>query len=78
MQPLTQNQSKSVENVSSPLLLKYLLRAIKPWDKDSVIEIPIEEAFFRYAIDQLVVKDDITKVCNMEEIGATTMTLYIR
>ena len=43
-----------------------------------MIEILIEEAPFGYAIDQLVVKDDITQVCNMEEVGATIVELYIR
>ena len=43
-----------------------------------MIEIPIEEAPFGYAIDQLVLKDDITQVCKIEEIGATTMVLYAR
>ena len=78
VQLLTQSQSESVGNVPCPLSLKYLLRAIKPWDKDAVIEIPIEAAAFGYAIDQLVLKDDITQVCKMEEIGATTMALYAR
>ena len=64
--------------MSCPLSLKYLLRAIKPWDKDAVIEILIEPAAFRYAIDQLVLKDNITQVCKMEKIGVTTVALYAR
>ena len=41
-------------------------------------EIPIEAAAFGYAIDQLVLKDDITQVCKMEEIGVTAVALYAR
>ena len=61
-----------------PLSLKYLLRAIELWDKHAAKKIPIKAAAFGYAIDQLVLKDDITQVCKMEEIGATTMALYAR
>ena len=78
VQPLTQGQSESMENVSCPLSLKYLLRTIKPWDKHAVIKILKESATFGYAIDLLVLKDDITQVCKMEEIGATTVALYTR
>ena len=61
-----------------PLSLRLLLRAIKPWDKDGVIEIPIEEAPFGIAFEHLVLKYDITYVCNMEDIGAMAVALYIR
>ena len=64
--------------MSCPLSLKYFLRAIKPWDKDAVIKISIEAAAFGYASDQLVLKDDITQVCKMEEIGAMVVALYVR
>ena len=67
-----------MRNVPCPLLLRLLLRAIKPWDKDAVIEILIDEAPLGITFDQLVLKDDITQVCNMEEIGAATVALYIR
>ena len=67
-----------MRNVPCPLSLRYLLRAVEPWDKDAPKEILIDAGAFGYAIDQLVLKDDITQVCKMEEIGATTMTLYAR
>ena len=57
-----------------PTIIKVFAEAIKPWDKDAVIEISIEEAPFGIAF----VKRDITQLCNMEEIGATTVTLCIR
>ena len=41
-------------------------------------EIPIEVVAFGYAFDQLVLKDNITQVCKMEEIGATAMALYAK
>ena len=61
-----------------PTVIKYLLRAIEPWDKDATKEISIEAAAFEYAIDQLMLRDDISQVCKMEEIGVTIMTLYAR
>ena len=78
IQPFTQSQMESVRNMTCPLSLRLLLRAIKHWDKDAVIEIPIDEAPFGITFDKLVLKDDISQVCNMEDIRATTVTLYIR
>ena len=39
-----------------------------------MIMILIEEATFGIAFDQLVLKDDITQVCKMQEIEVTTVT----
>ena len=61
-----------------PLSLLLLLRVIKPWDKDAVITISIEEATFGIAFDQLMLKDDITQVCKIQEIGVMVVTLYVR
>ena len=65
-------------NVPCPLSLSLLLKVIKLWDKDAVITIPIYEAAFGIAFDQLVLKGDITQVCKMQEIRVMTVTLYIR
>ena len=40
--------------------------------------IPIEEAAFGIAFDQLVLKDDITQVYKIQEIGVTIVILYVR
>ena len=55
-----------------------MLRVIKPWDKDALITILTEEATFGITFFQLMLKDDITQVCKMLEIGVTTVTLYVR
>ena len=64
--------------MSCPLSLSFLVKAIKPWDEDAMIMVSIEEGPFGIVINQLVFKDDITQVCKMQRIGATTVTLYIR
>ena len=65
IQPLTQSQLELIGNVSFPLSLSFLLRAIKPWDEGATITVPIEEAPFGIAIDQIIFKDDITQVCKI-------------
>ena len=45
-----------------PTIIIILLSAIKPWDKDAMITISIEEASFGIAYNQLVFKDEITQV----------------
>ena len=55
-----------------------MMRAIKPWDKDALIRVLIDEGVFGIAFQLLVFKDDITQLCSMQQIGAVPLTLYIR
>ena len=63
--------------MSPPLSLSFLMRAIKPWDKDALIYILIDECPFGIAFNLILFKDDIMQVCSVQQIGALLVTLYV-
>ena len=64
--------------MTCPLLLSFLMRAIKPWDKDTLICVPIDDGVFEIVFQLLIFKDDITQLYSMQQIGVVPLTLYVR
>ena len=55
----------------------FFMRAIKPWDKDALIRILIDEGAFGIVFHLIILKDYIMQVCSMKQIGALPLTLYV-
>ena len=54
------------------------MRAIKPWDKDALIRVPIDDGVFEITFQLLVFKDDIIQLCSTQQIGVVPLTLGMR
>ena len=80
-EPLKQSQSESIKNVPLPLSLSFLMRAIKPWDKNALIHVLIDEGIFGIifgiAFQFLVFKDNVTQLCSVQHIRVVLLTVYM-
>ena len=61
-----------------PIIIIFFSESCKPWEKDGMIQIPIEEGPFGIAFNLFVFKDDITQIFRMQQIRAVSVTLYVR